>query len=440
MTRGTSLSGLELMNSRPSVSPLGRRASALVAAACLSTAIQASPPTPADVDLDGNGFVDGADIGLLLLQWGGPGTADFDENGVVSGADLGQLLLHWAALIPPTITHADPASVLVVGGDSITIHGRSLASTHSVTFGGVEAMEIIAADADSVTVRLPAHPYGSADVVVSTLGGATTALGLVFFDLLPIDWGTVLEPLPDPAVVTTSALREAIIATNYPWRVRHNASQIEMLLVPPGSFTMGCDSSQYGCWHAERPPHVVSITQPFYLGRYEVTQSQWQAAMGSNPCYYCGSSKPINNVSWQLIQSFEAVTGLRLPTEAEWEHACRGGTTGAYSGTLHSIAWFNETANGAVMNVGLKSANPLGFHDMHGNVAEWVNDRFSATYYQSSPAFDPPGPAAGVDRVIRGGWSGSYPSAVRSASRNHYPPALSGTAVEKYGFRAARSP
>ena len=120
------------------------------------------------------------------------------------------------------------------------------------------------------------------------------------------------------------------------------------------------------------------MTQAYYLGRYEVTQAQWTAVMGSNPSQFQGQadspSRPVEKVSWNMIQGFETATGLRLPTEAEWEYACRAGTTTAFNNgsddesTLATTAWFSVNAEGQTRPIGQKLANGLGFHDMHGNV------------------------------------------------------------------------
>ena len=153
-------------------------------------------------------------------------------------------------------------------------------------------------------------------------------------------WATLLEASPDPAVVTDANLRAAIVASGFAWRIKDTSSNIEMLLVPAGTFTMGCSAStQYACEPDESPTHQV-ILSAFYIGRYEVTQAQWQAKMGSNPSYFQGASypdaasRPVEKVSWNTIQDFNSATGLRLPTEAEWEYAYRAGTTTAF----HSYA------------------------------------------------------------------------------------------------------
>ena len=266
-------------------------------------------------------------------------------------------------------------------------------------------------------------------------------------------------------MVTNEAYRAAIVATGLPWRVRHTQTQIEMLLVPPGTFNMGCSASnQYGCFSAENPVHAVTLTNAFYLGRYEVTQAQWTAVMGSNPSSFVNASaevpagqvtlRPVERVSWDMIQGFNTTTGLRLPTEAEWEYACRAGTTTAFhsfsgypNGTnddtlLGNIAWFytGNCSGGAMCQtrpVGGKQANGLGLHDMSGNVWEWVNDWYGSTYYQSSPATNPPGPASGTVRVLRGGsWDGSS-YYCRSSDRGGITPGFVSSAG---GFRAARTP
>ncbi len=137
-------------------------------------------------------------------------------------------------------------------------------------------------------------------------------------------WATVLEWAPDAAVVTDANLRAEIVASGLAWRVRDNSSNIEMLLVPAGIFTMGCSASNlHACNFNETPTHQVNLTQAFYMGRYEVTQAQWTAKMGSNLSNFSGytnsPSRPVEKVSWNMIASgstsFMSLTGLRLPTD-----------------------------------------------------------------------------------------------------------------------------
>jgi len=282
-------------------------------------------------------------------------------------------------------------------------------------------------------------------------------------------WATLIESEPDPAVVTNSALRNAMRATGLAWRVRDNATQIEMMLVPPGTFSMGCSpASGYGCLANELPVHSVTLTCPFYIGRYEVTQTQWTAQMGSNPSFFVAANgypgsgdRPVERVSWNQIQVFLTATGLRLPTEAEWEYAYRAGTTTAFhsmpgftNGTnseaqLGNIAWYYDNTCGAgaqcclapcgTRPVGELAPNALGLHDMSGNVWEWVNDWYSASYYSVSPSKNPAGPATGTYRVLRGGsWNYSSSFQLRSSYRNYYSvPELS---YFGYGFRVVREP
>jgi formylglycine-generating enzyme required for sulfatase activity len=274
-----------------------------------------------------------------------------------------------------------------------------------------------------------------------------------------VPWGTVLEFAPNPAVIHDDTLRAALIATGYPWRVRDNATGIEMLLVPPGSFNMGCEqgSINFPCVAPERPLHAVTITSPFYLGRYEVTQAQWQAKTGSNPSYFqppitaaYDMNRPVEHVSWNMIAGaggFLSGSGLRLPTEAEWEYACRAGTTtpfhsgpGFANGTtddslVSQIAWWIGNSNTHTHPVGSKASNALGLHDLLGNVWEWCGDWYAA--YTSAPLTDPTGPSFGSLRVLRGGgWNGeSY--YVRSSYRNSAP---SDFMDINLGFRVARNP
>jgi len=277
-----------------------------------------------------------------------------------------------------------------------------------------------------------------------------------------LPWATVLEQAPDPAVVTNAPLRKAIAATGLPWRVRDNGTNIEMLLVPPGTFDMGCSAStMFACIADESPVHTVTLTNAFYLGRYEVRQSQWTAVVGANPSYFKGPAypnavnRPVEMVSWNAIQGFLTTTGLRLPSEAEWEYAYRAGTTtafhsmpGASAGSsddalLTSIAWFaGNNGNPGASNwgtkvVGLKAANALGLFDMAGGVIEWMNDWHSATYYATSPAVNPPGPSTGMGRVVRGGSWIDGSDFLRASRRDLNAPANANFCT---GFRVARTP
>jgi formylglycine-generating enzyme required for sulfatase activity len=270
----------------------------------------------------------------------------------------------------------------------------------------------------------------------------------------------VLEFAPNAEVVPNADLRKAISATGLPWRVRDNASGIEMLLVPPGAFAMGCSSgASESCFVDEFPVHAVALTGAFYIGRFEVTQGEWTAVTGSNPAYFRapdypdGAARPVERVTLAMIGSFLKRTGLRLPTEAEWEHAYRGGSTTPFHSTaIHpdgiddlarvgDIAWY-EVNNGEFLAadwgtkpVGTKAANALGVHDMAGNISEWVSDWYGA--YPEEPQIDPTGPETGSDRILRGGdWMSSAHS-LRASVRSAI---WSDTANLNHGFRVARHP
>ena len=274
-------------------------------------------------------------------------------------------------------------------------------------------------------------------------------------------WATLVEAMPDPAVVTDSALRAAIRVSGLAWRVRDNGTNIEMLLIPSGTFSMGCSASNlYGCFSNENPKHQVTLTNSFYMGRYEVTQSQWVAKMGSNPSFFVpangyssDTTKPVESLSWDMIAStggFMPLTGLRLPTEAEWEYAYRAGTITAFHSypaqptgfnddtLLGNIAWFNPVGGSQTHAVGGKYANALGLHDMSGNVLEWCEDWYSSLYYASSPLINPTGPTTGTSHVLRGFSPTAYESS--HYCRSSYRRGVYFGTPEFLGFRVARNP
>ena len=273
-----------------------------------------------------------------------------------------------------------------------------------------------------------------------------------------LPWATVLEQNVNPAVVTDATLRNAIIASGLPWRVRDNGTNIEMLLVPGGTFMMGCSASTaFGCASDENPKHQVTLTNAFYMGKTEVTQAQWQATMGENPSYFqppiytLDTNRPVEQISWNTIQDFNTSTGLRLPTEAEWEYAYRARTTTTFhsfpgypNGTnddtlLTNIAWYDGNSGGQPHPVGGKYANALGLHDMSGNIWEWCQDWYGSTYYTSSPAANPTGPMTGSARMFRGGNWGKPSNESRASKRDFFAPNSIAWGYG-FGFRVARNP
>ncbi len=326
-----------------------------------------------------------------------------------------------------------------------------------MTVDGVLVPKFNVVSSTTVTAVTPPGTVGPKALVLRYSQGQQIAAASFIYAVTSLPWATVIQQEPNPAVVTNSALRTAIAATGLPWRVRDNGTGIEMLLVPPGTFDMGCiqGSDNFGCYPEEQPVHTVTLTSAYYIGRYEVTQAQWTATTGSNPSWFQGlsdsSSRPVEQVSWNMAQGFLKTTGLRLPTEAEWEYACRAGTTtpfhsgpGFPSGTtddslVAQIAWWGSccggNSGGQTHAAGTRAMNALGVHDMLGNVWEWCND-WSGNY-SSAVQTNPTGPPSGSARLIRGGGWGYDTNFVRSSIRNTAPP---GQIAYDLGFRVARNP
>ncbi len=206
---------------------------------------------------------------------------------------------------------------------------------------------------------------------------------------------------------------------------------IEMVKVEAGTFQMGATSEMQNPWDDEKPVHQVTLTHDYYIGKYEVTQALWQAVMGKNPsCYkFEGGNMPVENVSWNDCQKFiKKLNNLthrtfRLPTEAEWEYAARGGKKSQgyqYSGSnnLDDVAWYGSDRRSKPHAVGMKRPNELGLYDMSGNVSELCQD-WKDTYhtYPSYSVTNPTGASSGVSRVCRGGCWFNAPRGCRASSR-----------------------
>ena len=202
----------------------------------------------------------------------------------------------------------------------------------------------------------------------------------------------------------------------------------QMAKVVAGTFTMGATSEQQYPDSDEKPIHQVTLTNNYYIGKTEVTQALWKAVMGSNPSYFKGDNKPVEEVSWNDCQEFisrlNAATGknFRLPTEAEWEFAARGGNNSRhfqYSGSnnLFDVAWYTDNSSNTTHDVASKQPNELGIYDMSGNVWEWCSDWYGS--YSSNHQYDPAGPTSVYRRVNRGG-SYYYGGARGCRSSNRY--------------------
>jgi formylglycine-generating enzyme required for sulfatase activity len=253
--------------------------------------------------------------------------------------------------------------------------------------------------------------------------------------------------------------------------VQTNSIDMKFTLIPPGEFDMGSSEQEIAqllleaqqqkapgryAKHVrnEGPRHRVRITRPFQMGVGEVTQAQYQTIMGSNPAKFQGDpSRPAEQVTWHEAVEFcrrlsevpqEKASGAvyRLPTEAEWEHACRAGTTTRYSfgdaaQGLGANAWWSENSQGQTVPVGRLRPSAWGLCDVHGNVWEWCSDWHAGNYYAGSPSDDPTGPESGDSRVMRGGaWDSIYPGHFRSAYRPYAEP---GARAPNYGFRVVKA-
>lgn len=268
-------------------------------------------------------------------------------------------------------------------------------------------------DTDGVYEQGMALPHGQYRVEVSAAG-----------------YETVLRTVRHSGATNEDVVLEAL------WSV---PASMEFVAIPPGEFVMGSDAAD--AYEDEQPTTRVRISRGFEITKHEVTQGQWQEVMGSNPANFanCGPECPIENVSWHDVQGFlerlaaaDPAATYRLPTEAEWEYAARGGGAGA--AVLELVAWSAENSGGQPQPVGGKRPNAFGLHDMAGNVWEWVQDRYGA--YGGGAVTDPSGAVTGLKRVVRGGGWNDAQALCRPTTRNSLRPNAYGTQV---GFRVVRN-
>jgi formylglycine-generating enzyme required for sulfatase activity len=249
-----------------------------------------------------------------------------------------------------------------------------------------------------------------------------------------------------------------------PMEILANSVGMRMVLVPAGEFLMGSPASDSHARSWEMPQHRVRITRPFYLGIHPVTQQEYEQVMGDNPSNFKGDARlPVENASWLDAVQFcnrlsereslapcyridgddvtvVDVEGLRLPTEAEWEYACRAGTTtkwycGDAENGLGEVAWYGANSGGKTHPVGKKKPNAWGLFDMHGNVWEWCEDWYRE--YPAEEVTDPQGPSQTPDRVLRGGSCRGVAWHCRAAFRDGYGPR---SRFDFLGFRVAAVP
>jgi formylglycine-generating enzyme required for sulfatase activity len=228
-----------------------------------------------------------------------------------------------------------------------------------------------------------------------------------------------------------------------PWCGFHIGRVVQCLRwIPPGRFWMGSPEDEEGRSRREGPRHVVTISQGYWLFDTPVTQELWQAVMGNNPSGFEGPRRPVEQVSWEDCQQFLGAVnervdglGLTLPSEAQWEYACRAGTQGVRYDDLDAIAWHEGNSEDQTHAVGEKQPNPWGLHDMLGNVYEWCHDGLRE--YTAAAVTDPRGPTdAGAVRVLRGGTWFFPAQYVRAAFRDA---SLPGFRYRTFGFRCSSS-
>ena len=323
----------------------------------------------------------------------------------------------------------------------------------TVGFVGLESKEDIQKKDDRENQRRKIST-----IILAIVGVVVIGFPLLFFLSWAKSWGNSNQPIannPTNHSVNNNANKSSNKPGNLPANKPTNLTStdssgsdsftnsigMEFVKIPSGTFMMGSPESEKGR-NIDETQHQVTISKSFYLGKYEVTQGQWKSVMGSNPSKFsgCGDNCPVEYVNWQDVDEFIKKLNAknegtyRLPTEAEWEFACRAGTIGVYNGSnLNDLAWFGENSDNRTHPVGQKKANAWGLYDMHGNVYERVQDWYGN--YPNGSVVDPKGQSTGTNLVVRGGGWGGDAVNVRAATRSSGSP---GFRLSDVGFRLVK--
>jgi formylglycine-generating enzyme required for sulfatase activity len=440
-----------------------------------------------------NGSPAGAVTGWVLVtpDWGtyapaGAGIFSFSQKGVLvseAGVPSSSPVTHARLYIDTSKGHNTGLAIANPAGSTVNVAFNAFWADGRTAAGSGPGTRLLkpnghdAAFADQLISGLPTEFKGEVDisspspVAILALRSLSNSRGEFLFTTFPIPDvdRTPVMPIVFPQIadgggyttemillstagdssVTVDLFGDSGISLQTPVSLTIAAGPygIQFVTIPSGRFQMGTSTNA----DSEKPVHTVVISHFFELGKFEVSQAEWKAVLGANPSYFTGDdSHPVEEVSWNDVQKFIGQLNLlsdgyvyRLPTEAEWEYACRAGMPGDYVGTLWDIAWYSIDLAHPLDHtypVGTKLPNVWGLHDTYGNVMEWVQDYYDNTYYSVSPTIDPPGSSTSTSnppkRSIRGGSYGNHTDGNRSTARHNATP---DTRTQILGFRIMRA-
>jgi len=331
----------------------------------------------------------------------------------------------WSTLmgdIDRAVAGKHPSQAVLPPGQSVLLRADAVATTAGAEHKTVEKLH-----EKSLPQLKPKKRRSLVPLIAAAVAGMVTATGIGFVVMQKSKDSArpppvAVEPVKawqleeEARLSSVAARRSSVVRQPGEGMVLdlEDSVKMEFLWIPRGIFTMGSPDDEDGRWRSEGPVHRVTIRKGFWMGKHEVTQEQYWQVTGSNPSKFKGASNPVEQVNWDDAKAFCETLGIktgrpvRLPTEAEWEYACRAGATTRYctgdsESDLGKAGWWRGNSGEQTHPVGQKVANVWGLHDMHGNVSEWCEDWYDANYYKESPPEDPIGLPWGSKRVVRGG-------------------------------------